>query len=270
MQKLGVKEKDRNQLTKEFIHYMDNLDDHVIAPMVSRDIHELLKPYATIPDAYEQEKIASNTEMMSLYNALKKRIEQSKHPELTALKIAIAGNIIDFGPGHQFNILETIDHVLANDFSIDDSFTLFNKIRSSNKILWLGDNTGEIVADKLLIEWLGLDNVVFAVRGYPVLNDATLKEAKDIGLDKITTLISNGSNAPSTLLNETSSEFMKHYRQADLIISKGQGNLEGLMHENDPRIFFLLMVKCAYIGNLMGVKKGDFIVKANLLQELYV
>jgi len=104
------------------------------------------------------------------------------------------------------------------------------------------------------------NNVVFAVRGYPVLNDATLADAQEIEMDKIADIISNGFDAPSTILSQCSSEFLDVYNSADLIISKGQGNLEGLIGERDPRLFFLLMVKCNVIGERLNVKKGSIVV----------
>ncbi len=102
-----------------------------------------------------------------------------------------------------------------------------------------------------------------AVRGKPVLNDVTEKEALEVGINEVATIISNGDDAPSTLLHRVSSEFMEIYQSADLIISKGMGNYEGLMDETDPRIFFLLMVKCPEIGKKIGASNGSFIVKHN-------
>jgi len=103
-------------------------------------------------------------------------------------------------------------------------------------------------------------DLTFAVRGGPTLNDVLLTDAHDIGLDLIADVISNGYDAPSTILSKCSEDFLKIYTEADLIISKGQGNLEGLIDENDPRIFFLLMVKCELIAEKMGVEKGDYVV----------
>ena len=103
-------------------------------------------------------------------------------------------------------------------------------------------------------------NVTFAVRGAPALNDVTLEDAYQVEMDKVARVISNGNDVASTIVKECSSEFQEIFQEADLIISKGQGNLEGLIYQNDPRIFFLLVAKCDVIAQLLGVEKGSFVV----------
>src|SRR5690606_13963972 len=134
-------------------------------------------------------------------------------------------------------------------------------IKNAKTILYLGDNCGEIVLDKLFLENINHPNIYFAVREKPVLNDATQKEAKEVGINEFAKIISNGDDTPSTLLHRVSPDFLEIYNAADLIISKGMGNYEGLMFESDPRIFFLLMIKCSVIGESLGVRKGEFVVK---------
>jgi uncharacterized protein with ATP-grasp and redox domains len=134
---------------------------------------------------------------------------------------------------------------------------------NAKNILYLGDNAGEIVMDKLFLETIKHQNVYYAVRGMPVINDVTIEDAKYVGIDKFAKIISNGYDSPSTILDKCSEEFINIYNKADLIISKGQGNLEGLINVKNEKIFFLLMVKCGVIGDELGVKKGDFVVYNN-------
>lgn len=159
----------------------------------------------------------------------------------------------------------TIDRVLNSDFTIDHSQQLQDEIKKAKTILYLGDNCGEIVLDRLFLETINHPDVWFAVREMPVLNDATEKEAREAGIHQVAKIISNGDDAPSTLLYRVSPEFKEIYQQADLIISKGMGNYEGLMFESDPRLFFLLMVKCPVIGRKIGAEKGDFVVKRSVV-----
>ena len=166
----------------------------------------------------------------------------------------------DFSNNSQKYFNNTVNKVLTSDFAIDDSLLLKNKINESKTILFLGDNAGEIVMDKLFLETIKHPNVYYAVKGNPVMNDATIKDARYVGIDKVVKVISNGYDAPSTILDKCSDEFMDIYDKADLIISKGQGNLEGLLNTHNKKIFFLLMIKCDVIGNYLGVKKGDFVV----------
>lgn len=137
---------------------------------------------------------------------------------------------------------------------------LHSEIIKAERVLYLGDNCGEIVFDKLLIETINHPNITFAVRGKPVINDPTLEDAGQVGMDKVCKIISNGADAPSTLLELSSAEFVEEYQNADLIISKGQGNFEGLMEDSHPNIIFLLIAKCSPIADLLRVEKNDMVV----------
>ncbi len=213
-----------------------------------------------ITNPYEKKKVESNSQSLLLYKKLRIKVLESSDPFIMALRLAIAGNIIDYGANASFDIEETIKKVIISDFAIDHSKELIQKIKTSSRILYIGDNAGEIVFDKLLIEMIMHPHMTFAVRGSHVLNDATIEDAKQVGMNLVADVISNGYDAPSTLLSECSEEFMHYYNEADLIISKGQGNYEGLMNENDSRIFHLLMVKCDVIAELLNVKKDSFVV----------
>ena len=145
-------------------------------------------------------------------------------------------------------------------FAIDHSAQLNQALRNAASVLYLGDNAGEIVFDRLLLETMAHPSVTFAVRGGPALNDVSLKEAEETGMHRVAKVIDSGFDAPSTILKKSSREFLVAFRSADLIISKGQGNLEGLIDESDPRIYFLLMVKCEVMAEKLKVKKGSCIV----------
>jgi len=229
-------------------------------PDIHRTLNKKFSQIVGIEDLYAEEKIKSNEQALRLYSKFKTEVLESSNSFEMALKLSIAGNIMDYGPSADFNVQTTIQQVLDSDFAIDHSMELEKRIKRAKKILYLGDNAGEIVFDKLFIETSMSKDLTFAVRGGPTLNDVLLTDAHDIGLDLIADVISNGYDAPSTILSKCSEDFLKIYTEADLIISKGQGNLEGLIDENDPRIFFLLMVKCELIAEKMGVEKGDYVV----------
>jgi len=262
MDKYQVAEKKRNRLVSSMMKEIATIDlAKSYSPEITRNIIQQLKKKSKVADPYQKEKDESNQEMLERYHEFKRMVEVSKNPFETALRLAIAGNIIDFGPGHDFDIWETIEQVMNSDFAIDHSKQLQESIQKAKSILYLGDNCGEIVLDKLFLETIDHPNVTFAVRDSAVLNDVTIKEATEVGIPEVATLISNGDDAPSTLLHRVSPEFKAIYDSADLIISKGMGNFEGLMDENDPRLFYLLMIKCRVIGEKIGAKKGEFVVK---------
>ncbi|MCG6188740.1 damage-control phosphatase ARMT1 family protein [Maribellus maritimus] len=263
--KYEIPRKDRNAVASELIKKIAGIDlENSYSPEITRDILALLKKKSTVEDPYQKEKEESNFYLQNKYSEFQELLRNSDDPFNLSLRLAIAGNIIDFGPAHQFDVDETIQRVLTTDFAFDHSAQLKIEIEKARTILYLADNSGEIVLDKLFLETINHPNVWFAFRGAPVLNDATCKEVFDIGIDKTAKIISNGDDAPSTLLHRVSHEFKEVYNSADLIISKGMGNYEGLMNESDPRLFFLLMIKCPVIAEKIGAKKGDFVVKQNV------
>lgn len=262
--KYGIPEENRGDLVSEILVEIANgHHKNSYSPEVTRNIIDKLIAASGVNDVYIDEKNFSNQQMTARYSGFKTQVENSTNPFNTALRLAIAGNIIDYGPTNHFDVDATIERVFHTDFEIDHSQLLESEISKAKSILYLADNCGEIVLDKLFLETIGHPNVFVAVRGKPVLNDATEKEALEVGINEVATIISNGDDAPSTLLHRVSSEFMEIYQSADLIISKGMGNYEGLMDETDPRIFFLLMVKCPEIGKKIGASNGSFIVKHN-------
>jgi len=229
-------------------------------PEIHRELNKRFCEMSGVSDPYFEEKKVSNNEALSLYKRWRKKVLESDDPFVTALRLSIAGNIMDYGPDNNFDVEKTIEQVMNAEFSIDGSALLKQRIKESKSILYLGDNAGEIVFDKLFIEMLMHPHMTYAVRGGPILNDVTLSDAKEVGMDWGADVISNGYDTSSTILDKCSEEFLKIYNNADLIISKGQGNLEGLINRNDPRIFFLLMVKCNVMAENLKVEKGSIVV----------
>jgi uncharacterized protein with ATP-grasp and redox domains len=254
---------DKNSFTREMTNLYNKVGTDFLTPEFSRSLHKILKGYTNNSDPYKEEKRNSNDLVLGMYKDLKERILQSDNPFDTALRLAIAGNIIDFAVSSNFNLQSTVENVLHSDFAIDHSKYLEQAIYKADTVLYLGDNCGEIVFDKLFIETINHSNVIYAVRGAPVSNDVTLDDALYVKMDTVARVISNGHDAPSTLVNSCSTEFKDMFNKADVIISKGQGNLEGLLNETGKDIYFLLMIKCDVIAECLGVKKGEFVVYKN-------
>jgi uncharacterized protein with ATP-grasp and redox domains len=196
---------------------------------------------------------------MELYPRLKKDIEGSEDALLSAVRLAVAGNVIDYGVPHSFDIENEIEDCLRKDFAIFDFEKFARAVKEAKNILYILDNAGEIVFDRILVEELAKD-VVCAVRGKPIINDVTMDDAVQVGLDKVTKVVSSGSDIPGTLPGACDESFRDHYRCADLIISKGQGNFETLADEDRP-IFFIFKAKCPVVARHVGCKMGDIILK---------
>lgn len=227
---------------------------------IAHKVHHIIRKATGNSDPYKKLKDEYNKKALKMYPSLKQKVARSKDRLLTATKLAIAGNIIDFGPGYKFDLEKTIKDVLAQDFAIDH-FNQFRKaLNKSKKIIYLGDNTGEIVFDRILLEELKGKEITFIVKGGPIINDATVEDAKFVGIDKIAKIgrVSNGM--PGTGPDRNSKGFIKQLKNADIVISKGQGNYEALS-EVKANIFFLLKVKCPVIARDIGVKIGDIVVK---------
>lgn len=228
-------------------------------PETGRLIYRKVREITGKLDPYKEIKRKSTRETMTLYPSLKEKVKMSNNKLLTAIRIAIAGNVIDFGVNRRFNIQEEIDKVLKQNFAICDYDKFKAHLDETDEILYIGDNAGESVFDKILIEEMR-KSVTYIVRDVPVINDATYEDAVQAGIDKVATILSSGTDAPGTILNTCSAEFKRVYNNSKFIISKGQGNYEALSNEKRP-IFFLLKVKCPVIAKDIGVNEGDIILK---------
>ena len=249
----------KKQFAGDMFGLFNKVKNNFSVPTLSRELHVLLKQYSNNPDPYKEAKKQSNDLVMEMYPDLKNIVFQSANQFETALRLAIAGNIIDYGIGNDFDLQATIDKVLNSNFAIDDSLQLKQALTEAKTVLYLGDNCGEMVFDKLFIETIGHPNLIYAVRGAPVINDATPEDTKYVSMDLVADVISNGYDAPSTLLEHCSSDFLEIFNRADVIISKGQGNLEGLLDKTNKDVFFLLMVKCEVIADALSVPVNSFV-----------
>jgi len=232
-------------------------------PEMGRIVYRLINKLTGNEDPFREIKKSSNQLILNLYPKLKMMVENSKDRVLTAISLATVGNIIDYGAPTSFEIEEEVANCLKSNFAVFHYSEFKQALDNTESILYLGDNAGEIVFDKLLIEELEKE-IIYVVRNKPVINDALIEDAHDCELDKIARVISSGSDAPGTVLNLCSREFLEIYHKAPLIISKGQGNFETLSEERAP-IFFLLKVKCPVIAKDIGCKVNDMILKSNLL-----
>ncbi|MBC2711387.1 MAG: DUF89 family protein [Desulfosarcina sp.] len=230
-------------------------------PQSGRLIYRKVSEVTGDSDPYREIKKESTQKALSLYPYLKSRVEKANDRLLTAIRIAIAGNVIDFGAYGNFDLNREVDEVFEKDFAVFDYNKFKHGLDKAREILYIGDNAGECVFDRILIEEI-TKPVTYVVRDAPIINDATYEDAVQAGIDSIATIISSGTDAPGAILETCSAEFKKMYHHSNFIISKGQGNYEALSNEMGP-IFFLLKIKCQVIANDIGVDEGDIVLKAN-------
>lgn len=224
---------------------------------IHRKIRQLLGK-----DPFKELKAEYNEIALGLYPSLKTMVKESQNPLWTATRLAIAGNVIDFGIFTSVDIEGTILKAINNPLAVDE-FDIFKKaISDTDTILYLTDNAGEIVFDRILIETLisADKKVTVVVKGSAVINDSTLEDAMESGLTGICEVIDNGSDAVGTILPWTSSAFQKLFRNAELIVSKGQGNFETLTGIQ-KNIFFLFQSKCDVVSKELGLSNGSMLLK---------
>jgi len=235
----------------------------VSPPVAASDLYPRLGALIGNDDVYKELKSLSTKEAMGLLPLVKKEVKTVSD----AIKSAVAGNVIDFATPSHFDLREEFEKVFDTKFSIDDESKFFKHLKRAESLMIVGDNVGEHVFDKLLLEILGSTypnlKLYYAVRGTPIINDVTLIEAKEIGIDDICELVDSGVNTPGLAYAHANEDFMTLYNSIDLIIAKGMGNYECLEGVKDERIFHLFKVKCDVVSNDVGAKLGSLIFMQN-------
>ena len=233
-------------------------------PRMGLKIHRLIRELSGNPDPYRELKQRFTRLALEAYDDLKERVRASDKPFETAVRLAIAGNIIDFGVlswQEDCALSRTIEDTLRRPFGVNDLKEFQEAVAKASSILYLGDNAGETVFDRILIEELPAERVTFVVKGGPVINDATVEDARAAGITGIVEVVDNGSDAPGTILETCSEQFRNRFDAADLIIAKGQGNYETMSDCGREQVFFLLKVKCPVIARDIGCEVGGIVVQ---------
>ena len=222
-------------------------------------VYRIVSEVSGNQDPYKSIKQQHIAETKSIYPELEKIVANSNDKLLTAIRIAIAGNVIDLGVKKSFDIVKDVKSILKQEFAIFDYSAFKTQLEKTENILYIGDNVGESVFDKILIKELKKP-VIYAVRSIPIINDVTMDDAIASGLGEVAELIDSGCKSPGIILNQSTPEFLELFNTSGLIISKGQGNFEGLSDCN-KQVFFLLKAKCTIISNHLGVEEGSIILK---------
>ena len=257
------------QIMRDVLQLTKEMDLSQSPPAIGQRIHRKIRELTENTDPYCDLKKQHNQLALELYDLLEPVVRSSDNSVEIAVRLAIAGNIIDLGVKTSItdsDIKRTINDSLTapiDHFAIDE---FQSDIDNARNILYLADNAGEIVFDRLLIEQLPMKKIKVAVKGSPVINDATMEDAIDTGLTKIVTVIDNGSDGPGTILETCSEEFLSSLDQSDLIIAKGQGNYETLS-DLDKNIYFILKAKCPVIAADLGCDIGQMILRKNRITE---
>lgn len=256
----ALPDEDRINLMHNVLRWLGDVDLHQTPPAASQIIHRRLRELLLTDDPYRAAKDKQNEMAEALIPAIRKHILSSPDPLTMAVRYAITGNIIDLGAKNRIGYAEIYEELQnASMQPIFGDIQAFRRAVSKAKtVLYLADNAGEIFFDRLLIEQMKDVRVTLAVRGAPIINDATILDAQTACIEQIADIIDNGSDAPGTILGDCNGEFRRLFNESDMVIAKGQGNFESLSDE--PReIFFLFKTKCPVISRHSGFCLGTYV-----------
>lgn len=246
------------QLQERIRQVLDEMSEAETPPVRASCIHALVRDVSGNADPYRAAKLEATAHALSLYPQLRRRIDAADDPIDMAVRIAIAGNIIDLGVADSYDLEASIERVVAQPLAIDHLARLKQALSETDELLFLADNAGETVMDRLLIETLG-KHTTYVVKGGPAVNDATREDAQAAGLETVCTVIDNGAAILGTLFAQCAPALKQRFDSAPLIIAKGMANYESL-YGSRRGLFFLLQTKCAVVSAHLGVPEKSLIV----------
>lgn len=266
----GLKPEIQAKLLKEILFELSSTKDHkYVSSDLLRKAFRIIRETGNIHDPLENVKSYCMDVALRAYPELKHTLETSKNRFATAVRIAMSGNIIDHGHEEMRDnlaLFKNIEDALTRPLVINHIDELQKEIEKAEKILYIADNAGETVFDRILIEELPIEKITYVVKGIPISNDTTLRDAKIAGLVNLVKVIEDGSDYTSVNLDDCSPEFTEAFNTSDLIIAKGQGNLKN-MENLDKNIFFIARIRCKVTAHYLKFDVGDFLVKGLKVEE---
>ena len=269
LKRLNLSEEELQQRFRNTLRYFAECDYSLTPPELHANAWQIVMDAAHGKDPVEADKKADNERVLALVPMVKEKIRKSDDPYLTAMKYAIAGNVIDPLPQHGVTVEQAFDAVLAKPLFVDHSARLRKELEQGAKVLYVTDNAGEIVLDRVFLETLfelGItlpQNITVAVKGLPANNDAMRADAEQAGLTKLVRVIDTGDDTMGITLSRSSEEFKDAFFSADIVIAKGMGNFESMSDYREVTLCHMLMVKCDNVSEASNVPKGEFLCMFN-------
>jgi len=258
-------------LSKRIVDYVEasgeKFDFTKSPPEVASTIYEKMAEIAGMDDLYAELKQHATQKAKTFLPQLHIELQNSSNKLLTAIKIAVAGNVIDLAAEVTFDLHEEMEKVFKTNFAYDDFSSLKSSLEKASTLLYIGDNVGEHIFDYLCIETLQELypelTIHYMVRGNPIINDVTMTEAKEAGFDRLCHLVDSGVNTPGFAYERANRKSQQLFDEVDLVITKGMGNYECLSPSPRANLCYLLKVKCNVVANSLGQGVGDIVCKMN-------
>jgi uncharacterized protein with ATP-grasp and redox domains len=251
------------EIMEQSAGWIAGLDPEQTPPEAAAILYPRLSELLGKEDLYARQKEESIRRARALLPFVEEKIAAAADPLDAALRVAVAGNVIDFATEVSFELEEEIERIFEAEFAIDDKETFLRRLSEARRLVVLGDNAGEHCFDKVMIrilrERFPALEVDYFVRGRPIINDVTVAEAEAIGMEEAAEIVDSGVDTPGFLYERASEEARKRFDEADLILAKGMGNFECMEGRPDERVFFLFKVKCGVVAGLIGQEIGDLI-----------
>ena len=258
----GAGEQEQRAVLGQVMRILETADLAATPPETAHRVHRIIREVMQVPDPYHMIKAESTRQACALYEHLRSLVDEAANRLEVAVRLAIAGNLIDYGPPDAptgtAGLRATVAGALKRPLAINHLEVFRSRLADSEHVLYLADNAGETVFDRVLIETMARPTS-YVVKGAPVLNDATCADAMAAGLDRVAHIIENGSDAPGTILDQWPAALRETFDAASLIVAKGQANYETLSN-CDREVFFLLQVKCPVVARDLGVPVGSMVI----------
>ncbi|GAW32942.1 DUF89 domain-containing protein [Carboxydocella sp. JDF658] len=271
MQHGEIPVEEQGKILDQILLEIPQLDKTATPALNSSLLLHRLQEMAGVGDLFQEAKEKSNEQALALLPLLREMVSEADWPLELAVKLAVAGNIVDLGILQDYDLEASIRQVLHEPFTIYHLPALAQDLRTARKVLIIGDNSGEIIFDSLLVEQLlALDlEVTYSVKAGPILNDATREDAEAAGLPRLCRVIDTGNNFLGVVPEHSGQEFLQAMAEADVVISKGQANYESLEGTElaGEKTYFLLKAKCPLVAAHLGVELGDLVLKKNDLRR---
>ena len=250
-----------NAVMKEALQILQILPENATPPIIGDQIHRAVREITKVPDPYKRMKSVCTKSSMAQLASLQKIRDEANDPFEMAVRLAISGNLIDAAIKDEFFVDEMINSAINCRIDTQALSNLQTDIKNAKWILYLADNAGETVFDRLLLELLHPKPVYYVVKGGPALNDATTSDAQEAGIDKFANIITTGYDSVGVIMDKTSKAFLDMLKKAPLIIAKGQANYESLSTYPHNNLYFLLKVKCPVIAQDINANVNDTVIK---------
>jgi len=224
-------------------------------PQIAKDIYQAISDITGEEDPVLLSKEQATEEALKVDISFVQNISD-------AIKLAVIGNVIDFGAQNQFDLNEMIQNHFYRTFGIDDFAVFEQELKEAKELVLIGDNTGEHIFDKILIETIKKSYdiaIYYFVRGKPIINDVTVKEARI--LEHCASIIDTGVKTPGYDLSEANTRSKEIFERADIVLAKGMGNFESLYEAAVRPIYFLFVVKCNVVAQAIGKEVQELIFK---------